>query len=311
MGVNTGRPGFLPPLPLATVIVVLSMYAALQIHTLVGRFLAGAGQSGGDFFFDLSAARIGLEHGWAAVYDRQLYGQVTGYGRPLSFVNLPAVAWLTVPLTHLPFRVALLVWLTGLSALLLASWRLAAPGGSWQRLAHLAALLSASPVLRAMDVGQFSLAIVGLLALHWWLVERGRVTLAGVALGLACLKPQGVFLVPVALALTGRWRCAAAWLATVAGLGLAMALALGPAGVAAYGNGLRFSLDPATTANTLWQHLPGWVPTLPIRAVIALLALVPALFEGARKYGRAVAAAVAGSLLGTPYLIGQIGRAHV
>jgi hypothetical protein len=295
------RPTFLPPLPLAAAVVAVGVYTVWGLGRLVERFAGG--QAGVDFSYNLSAARVGLQHGWAAVYDRRLYGEVTHYGAPLSYANLPAVAWLTIPLTGLPFRTGLALWMAPLVLLLLGSWWLAAPGGGWERLAHLVPTLAAGPIVFGLYLGQLSLAVMGLLAAHWWLVGRGRPVLAGVALGLACLKPQDVLLVPVALALTGRWRCWAAWAATVATLAIAMALALGPAGVAAYRDQLlRFSLDQGTTAYTLWRQLPGWLPALPLRTAIAALALVPALFEGGPRYGRAVAAAVAGSLLVTPYL---------
>jgi hypothetical protein len=44
------------------------------------------------------------------------------------------------------------------------------------------------------------------------------------------------------------------------------------------------------------------VPPLPLRLAVVALALVPAAVEGRRDYGRAVAAAIIGSLLATPYL---------
>jgi hypothetical protein len=297
------RPAFLPPLPLAAAIVVVGGYAAVQLRHLAERVAGGA--SGLDFLVATAAARLGLEHGWAAVYDRHLYGQYAHWGGPVSFANLPAVAWAAVPFAGLPFRAGLLAWLAALTALLLVAWAVTAPGGGWQRLALLGVLLTVTPVLRALDVGQFTLAVASLLALHWWLVQRGRPVLAGVALALACLKPQVVFLVPAALALTGRWRCLAAWAAAAGLLALAMAAALGPAGVLAYRDGLAFTVNPVTTAATLWRVVPGWVPALPLRAAILVLALAPALCEGRPRYGRAVAGAVLGSVLTTPYLIGH------
>ncbi len=294
------RPALLPPLPLAAGIVALAAYSSLRLAQLADRFASGL--AGSDFYWNVSAAGIGLRHGWAAVYDRQLYGQVTHQGGALSYANLPVIAWLTVPFAGLPFRLGLLAWMAPLVALLLLAWWLAAPGGGWQRVAHLGLLLAAAPVLRALDLGQYHLAVVGFLALHWWLARRGRPVLAGVVLALACLKPQDVFLVPLAVALSGRWRCLGAWAVAAGLLGLAMALVLGPAGLEAYRRNLDFALDPVTTATTLWGNLPAWVPALPLRAAIATTALLPALFEGAPRYGRAVAAGVVGSVLCTPYL---------
>jgi hypothetical protein len=295
------RPAWLPPLPLAAAILAGGTLVAWLLVRLTSLFSGGG--AGLDYSFTLSAARIGLAHGWAAIYDRRLYGQVTHHGGPLSYANTPVIAWLAAPLAGLPFRVGLMIWMVPLLLMLLATWWVAAPGGPWQRVGYLVAMLGAAPILFGISLGQFSLAVMGLLAVHRWLVGRGHPVLAGVTLGLACLKPQDAFLVPVALALTGRWRCVGAWAATMAALALAMAIALGPAGVAAYGDQLlHLSVDRVTSTYTLWRQLPGWVPTLPLRGAIAVVALVPALFEGRQRYGRAVAAAIAGSVLATPYL---------
>jgi hypothetical protein len=199
----------------------------------------------------------------------------------------------------------LALWTLPLVVMLLVSWWTLAPGTGWQRLAHLLALLAAGPVLFAIDLGQYTLAVMGFVGLHWWLLRRGWPVLAGVALGLACVKAQDVFLVPVVLALTGRWRCAAGWAATVAAFALSMVVVLGPGGAVAYRSHLDLAFDRITTNYTLWGHLPPLTPALPLRAAIVVLALVPALFDGRARYGQAAAAAVVGSLLATPYLNAQ------
>jgi len=299
MGVKSGRP-WPDSLALSLAILVLGTYLALVLPLLLEQFVSG--RAGLDYSYNVAAARLGLQHGWAAVYDRRLYGEITHHGGPLSFVNLPVVAWIAIPFTTLPFRVGLALWTVPLVLMLLVSWWTAAPGGGWPRLGHLLALLAFGPVVFAIDLGQFSLAVMALVGLHWWLLRRGWPALAGVALGLACINAQDVFLLPIVLALTGRWRCLAGSAATVAALAVAIVLVLGPSGIVAYRDQLGFAVDPTTTRFTLWAHLPGWVPTLPLRAAILLLALVPAVCEGRRRYGRAAAAAIVGGLLLTPYL---------
>ena len=75
MIVSTRRRWSPPPLPVAAATLALGLYVAdLQVR-LVGLFVSG--NAGLDFGYDLSAARIGLRHGWAALYDRELYGAVT------------------------------------------------------------------------------------------------------------------------------------------------------------------------------------------------------------------------------------------
>src|SRR5207247_662922 len=87
------------------------------------------------------------------------------------------------------------------------------------------------------------------------------------------LKPQVVFLVPVAVALSGHRRCLAGWAGMAALLVAVQAVALGPAGVVAYRQNLDHALDPVTTSITLWASLPRWVPVLPLHALVAGLAL--------------------------------------
>jgi hypothetical protein len=115
-----------------------------------------------------------------------------------------------------------------------------------------------------------------------------------------------VVLVPIALALSGRWKAAAACATTVAVLAASCLVALGADGVEAYQRSLAFELGrPFIVHHTLASNLPSWAPLTLVRAAIAAAALVPALFAGAQRYERAIAAAVLGSCLVTPYLNGE------
>jgi hypothetical protein len=108
---------------------------------------------------------------------------------------------------------------------------------------------------------------------------------------------------PLVLLLSGRWKTAAACAVTVAVMAAAVLGALGPDGL----RGLHATMDAAlaaqfSTRHTLGAQLPGWIPLLPVRAALALVALVPALAAGARRHERALMAGVLGTFLITPYL---------
>jgi Glycosyltransferase family 87 len=268
-------------------------------------FDAVRAKAGSDFAEYIAAARLTLRSGSAAPYQPVLFvAELRALGQQRdTAVNTPIIHWLVVPFTVLPLHLAYLTWLVVLLGALTATWWMAAPGNGGARRWHLLAALGVFPVYYALWEGQMTLLVVGLFVLHWWLIARGHPLLAGVALGLACLKPQMVALVPFALLLSGRWSAALACLMTVLALAAASLALMGLAGLHGYQYSLSLELarEPITR-HTLSGQLPGWVPMPPLQGLIAAVALLPALFEGTRDYGRAAAAAAVGSLLVTPYL---------
>ena len=67
-----------------------------------------------DFHTYLAAAVVGLQHGWALIYDQ---GAVSAVQKHLvadqvaqPFLSPPTDAWLTAPLTPLPYWVAYWIW---------------------------------------------------------------------------------------------------------------------------------------------------------------------------------------------------------
>ena len=292
----------LPP----AIALALSAVAALLRAEVDGRFL-WAHPTSNDFGEYYLAGRIGLARGWAAVYDVHTYVPAARafLGFPDAFANLPVVAWMAAPLTALPYRLALGLWLLALAAAVAWVWWTAVPAGEpASRVAHLTAWLATFPLGFAFLLGQLTVAVIALVVLHWWLLRSGRATLSGVALGLACVKPQMVFLVPVALVVGRHWRAVAATGATVLAMGGLCLLLLGPHGVAAYRESVGVELP--TRFDALAAQLPAGFPLLPLQLAIAGAALVPALVPALARDGRstelALAAAVAGSLLATPYL---------
>jgi hypothetical protein len=186
-----------------------------------------------DFFVYYLAARIGYVHGWAAMYDPQVFltAQAAVVGRPLPYLNPPELAWLVLPLSLLPYGVALWIWRCVLASGFLTAWFLAAPGArAWKVLSAVAgaALL---PVFISFSFGQVSLLIAAAVAVSWWLLRQQHQWLAGVALAAIFLKPQAAFLVPVALLLAGYWRTFLSWAGTTAALGMIALLAVAPSGL--------------------------------------------------------------------------------
>ena len=93
------------------------------------------------------------------------------------------------------------------------------------------------PVHYSLIFGQPTPELIALVAAAWWLLERDRVALAGIALALATgLKPQDMILVPVALLLTGRARVFAWWAGGCVVLGLIFFASLGVQGIADFWN---------------------------------------------------------------------------
>jgi hypothetical protein len=290
-----------PRLPLA-IALLAGLDAALVRADVDARFLWQHPTSN-DFGEYYLAGRIGLARGWAAVYDVPSYmAAARGFiGFPDANANLPVVAWLAAPLTHLPYRLALGLWLLVLAGAVVWVWRAAVPaGGPASRAAHLMAWLATFPLAFAFLLGQLSVAVIALVVLHWWLLRSGREVAAGVALGLAFVKPQLVFLVPVALVASGRWRPAAACGAVVLAIGGLCLLLLGPHGIAAYRASVAVELP--TRFDALAAQLPAGFPMPPIMLAIAGLALVPAFVGGEGSAELGLAAAVVGSLLASPYL---------
>jgi Glycosyltransferase family 87 len=300
-------PAWLPPLSVAGALVALAIllvWAAFEY----AQVLAASGVGGTDFAQYSVAARLTLAHGWPAPYDvagfmTALHTLTEGHD---AYAAPPPATVLAMPLARLPLGLAYAIW----NVLLVGGYTIAvaavAPGRGWERVVQVMASLSAFQVLSAIALGQLGLAVSGLVVLHWWLLRGDRPLLAGTALGLAFLKPQNVFLVPVALVLSGRVRPALACLATAAGIGTACAIALGPDGVRAYVQTVAFEQQYMSTAGrfTLAAALGGGTPALGVAVIPAALAVLAALRARGRGPDRTIVSGVLGSQLATPYLNG-------
>src|SRR5437764_10453830 len=154
-----------------------------------------------DFTFYFAAARIGLAHGWPAIYDLNLQqAELDALGSGIKIAELaryispPPVAWSTLPLTALPYPVAYWTWSGLLLVMLGLTWYLAAPGAGRARVIHLVAAVGWLPVIYALQLGQPGILVALGVAGAYALLRANRPILAGIALGALALKPQLAFL---------------------------------------------------------------------------------------------------------------------
>jgi hypothetical protein len=111
-------------------------------------------------------------------------------------------------------------------------WHLSAPYSGLVKLALLLLALALWPVLDALYRGQPVLVLLALVAAAWWLTTQEKPWAAGTALALAtALKPQVVYLVPLALLVSGRYRVVIGWAVACLVLAVGFVLSLGPSGL--------------------------------------------------------------------------------
>lgn len=287
-------------LPVAFAVVLIAIALGLwEVHVPIGI----------DFHTYEAAAQVGVQQGWSHIYDqaavasKQLElvpGQVAQ-----PFLSPPTTAWLAALLAFLPYWPSYYIWSTfTLVAFALALLWSSRDRGLW-RWVTAGAALAPWWVAQAEHVGQVvPLVAVGML-LAWRLIRERRDLLGGAALALLFLKPNTAFLVPLALAVAGRFRAFLAW-AVMGALVAAVALiTLGPSGISSYVSQLTGSLPLGADSLTLGGALGVTGPVaLGLRIVIVGASLVAA-FRFRESPGLVIAVGTLGSLLVVPYLHGS------
>ncbi len=263
-----------------------------------------------DFTFYFAAARIGVTHGWSAIYDLGLQqAQLTEMGSGITiaqlarFISPPPVAWAALPFTALPYPIAYWGWSALLVGALVATWWLAAPGTGPARAVFLAAALGWLPVIYGLQLGQPGLFVALGVAACYALLRGGRATWGGIALGLLVLKPQLAFLVPPALLVAGRWRAFLGSVITLGLLGAGSAIALGPSGIATYEARLAFAAGvPVNRDLTLATLLGGVAAARALQVAVSVWALAVVYRMRRRAAEWIFVPVLVGGLLASPYL---------
>ncbi len=146
------------------------------------------------------------------------------------------------------------------------------------------------------------------------LLDR-RPILSGILIGLVAYKPQFGLLVPLVLAVTGRWRAFAAAAATVAVLALASTLAFGPDVWRAFLESTRFTrLVVLEAGDTGWHKIQSvfswvrmWGGSVALAYAVqgtvlaALAAALVVLWRSQAAYPLKAAALIIALILATPY----------
>jgi hypothetical protein len=255
-----------------------------------------------DFYF---AARTGLSHGWAEMYNTSVSmpALFAATGNWFPYQHSPVLAWLLVPLSLLPYALALTIWNGFLFGCYLFCWRLLAPGSMGRRLLLLVAGLGLYPVVLGLALGQPTMLVLAGVSLCCWLLARNRPLLAAAALALIAVKPQSSFLVPFALLFAGRLRVFAGWALFSIALAVLAVLALGLHGLQDWQHAIAIAYQlPGIRFNSVGSV----IGTGPLAVAVSVVTVGITLLIGwlARREGPElpIAAGLSGSVLASPYL---------
>ncbi|KAB0643980.1 glycosyltransferase family 87 protein [Burkholderia latens] len=227
----------------------------------------------------------------------------------LPWLYPPTMLLWVLPLGHLPYVPALVLWLGVTYALFAVAIRAIVQRGD----ALLCALAFPAAFL-AVIAGQTSLFTATLAAIGLLLLNR-RPVLAGICFGMLTMKPQLAMLFPLALLCAGQWRALAAWAATIAGTAALATLAFGTGPWFAFTHGVHAAYQVVGAGESKLARMPtlfalatlaGW-PAYVARALQLLSATVAAIavvyaWRGACSYALRAATIACACLLVSPYL---------
>ena len=262
-----------------------------------------------DFHTYLAAAVVGLQHGWALIYDQSAVAAAQKQLVPgqiaQPFLSPPTDAWLTAPLTPLPYWVAYWTWTAVNLVAFAAALVWASRTRGFERWLYAAAALAPWWVVHALNLGQVAPLVATGAVLATRLTRDRRDIAAGLALSLLYLKPNTALLIPFALLVAGRYRAFASWVGVGAVLAVAALASMGPDGVGAYLAQLRGTL-PEGASNLTVEGAFGITGTAAtaLRIVIAAATLATA-YRLRQSPGLVIATGAVGSLLVVPYLHGS------
>ena len=285
----------LPPLALVAILVAI-----------LATFLNRHEPPGIDYHTYKAAAVVGLEQGWAHIYDQDLVAvaqiQLDAGEVAQPFLSPPTVAWLVTPLVPLSYSLSYYVWavLTLVAFVAALAWSTSSRG--LDRWILVAAAVAPWWVLEAVRVGQVVPLVAAGMALSWRLLRENRNVAAGFALSLLLLKPNTAFLVPFAVLAAGRVRAFAA-LSTVGAVFVVVALlTVGGDGAFDYWSQLTGSLPTGAAALTLERALGFHGSAITALRVVIIVVVLIAAFRLRHSPGLVLVAGILGSLIAVPYL---------
>jgi hypothetical protein len=255
-----------------------------------------------DFYF---AARTGVAHGWAQMYNTavSMPALYAATGNWFPYQHSPVLAWLLVPLSLLPYAVALTIWDGFLFGCYVFCWRVLAAGSRSWRLLLLVAGLGLYPVALGLALGQPTMLVLAGVCLSFWLLRHNRPLLAAAALALIAVKPQSSFLVPFALLFAGRIRLFAGWALISLALAVLTVLALGQQGIQDWLHAIAIAQNlPGIRFNSVGSVIgPGLLATA-VSVAAAGIAMVIGRLAAREGPELPFAAGLSGSVLASPYL---------
>lgn len=259
-----------------------------------------------DFHTYFAASQVGLLAGWSHVYDQTTVLAAQYYLSPgqriQPFLSPPTVAFLTAPLTLVPYDIAYTVWAVACFAAFAASMAWAGTSKGLSRWIAVVGALAPWWVMHAVNVGQVVPLVAAGTVVAWRLLREKKELLAGLALLAVLLKPNTAILVPFAILFAGRFRAFGAWVAGAALIAVLVLLTFGTSGAAAYVAQLRGPLPTGADDLTLHGVLGATgVFALGLR-VLVVVAVLTASFKLRGTPGLVLPLAIVGSLVISPYL---------
>ncbi len=256
----------------ATLFVPMLLLALTIFAALIGELLGSIGRYEERLYLYWTWSDFLRGHAATTIYAPQvlLHFEHTRFfatARDLPFAYPPSMFLVIWPLALLPPAAAELVWLGASLGAIVWAYRDRGQDARWSAATAVFAAIAPS-TLAALYHGQVSLLVAACLIGGWRLVAR-RPVLAGVLFGLATVKPQLGFLVPIALVSGGYWRA----ILTAA---LTMGLTVLASGFA-FGWSTWTGLPAALAALSHFAaHIPGFDPLCPnISAALRALGAGP------------------------------------
>jgi hypothetical protein len=270
-----------------------------------------------DYIAMLSGARVLADGGCLYCHAAQLQAQAVLLGHPHPaydpFLETPLVALIYRPLLALPAAAGFAVFLAASAACVahagLLLWRrmgLAIHGT--RGLLLLALALASVPAAWNYRLGQIDALLVLPLVAGTVLLAADRRFAAGLLLSLLLLKPQTIWLLPVALLVVGEWQVVVGMAAGAACLAGGSLWLVGPGGIGQWLS-LLGSAGPAVATS---NGLPGAIASLggngagfAAAVALGLLACVWMFWQRRTLTGRplqVVALGIAASLLLAPHI---------